>query len=63
MSVCPRICARQQYLLIPSLSSASFCVMPSSTRVLYCAYKCATGFPQEKQRMGIIIIEERILAI
>jgi hypothetical protein len=59
VSVCPRICARQQYLLMPSLSRASFCVMPDSTSSLYCAYRCAIGFPQLKHLIGIIILMER----
>ena len=63
MSVCPRICARQQYLLISNLSKASFCVVPSSTIVLYFGYKCAIGLPQLKHLIGIIIKKERDFAL
>jgi hypothetical protein len=57
VSVCPRICARQQYRLMPSSSRASFWDLPSSTSFLYLGYRCAIGLPQLKHLIGIIIIE------
>jgi len=57
VSVCPRICARQQYRLIFNSSNASLFDFPASTSFLYSLYKCAIGLPQLKHLIGIIIIE------
>jgi len=55
-STCPKNKALQQYLSKPSSSKTFFGFSPDSTRFLNCSYKCPIGFPQLKQRIGIIIL-------
>jgi hypothetical protein len=54
-SVCPKKIERQQNLSIPSSSKTLPAGSPASVLCLNSSHRWAIGFPQLKQRIGIII--------